>query len=616
MGAGGRRALLWLVVLAAGIAAVWFLGVFAGPGAPQDAQRTSRADEAESDPQLAAAGTRPAERSPADVDGEDLLRRLGAADAAGARTLLLEVGYERVHETVGYDRDLVAYLVEAMLAGDGRLRGAAVQILRRIGPAALDAIKPLLFDRPHAARMAGLMVLNLWVGDGRRFADPGWVALLKDSNDMVSSRTWQMVSVGVTYQEDLASYCEAVIRAGPVGLVGSAGETLAWMGPRGMARLFDLLAESEGNRAASILGVLDHADRNALRPFLSRLDRWIRGRDEMPAFLALGALREYGQELVPLVPAMLEAWPRGSARVRRELLKRLEQVAPHAPGAVDLLVAALDHEEVWIRQQATAVLGRIALRPAAVLPKLRDALDRGGDDLAAMAIAGYGDAALPHLRSALQSPDADTRYFALYGVANLGEASVATKDLVLPMISDPDHEIASRAVLAAGQMGKAAAQALPAIWRAYESDQVGPKDVARALAGIGATARAFLRAKLAGGADLGDGSALRVLAAYPHGTGFALDVLDSYLTADRAETRLLATQALFAAADAPLQAQAQAGQPGDPHWITPAQVSRLDALLAARAADTSRDVRDLAARARAELARKTRVANAPRAGAR
>jgi HEAT repeats len=95
-------------------------------------------------------------------------------------------------------------------------------------------------------------------------------------------------------------------------------------------------------------------------------------------------------------------------------------------------------------------------------------------DTAADALGRIGPAAVPALRQALQSEDADVRLKAVQVLARMGsDAKDAVPDLVV-LLDDPDERIRKATTRTLGRIGPEAAPAVPALMRSLLQAEPSP----------------------------------------------------------------------------------------------------------------------------------------------
>ena len=525
----------WIGLLLLGVlVALWLLGALE-PEAPAVSDAGHDASEAEAPTLATTVRARPTEGP---LDGAALLVSLRGLDKGALGPRLQQLWQPATRRAVSYDPALVAYLITLLTDEERVTAYGALALLGTIGPRAIDDIRPLASHADRRLRMAAVGIFARWASGGHRLAAPDWIALFDDADKQVATYAWNVASMGLPYDEALADDIQSRMRSGPQAGYYSAERALARMGPEGLARLFAILETPDTPFDLNILSALRMARPEELRPFLPRLEPWIRAHAEDRQVLALQVLHAFEGETTVLMPAMLEAWRHESFAVRLELLGLFERMGPKAAPAVEQMLEAMEESDERISSRAMNILGLTRAQPARVLPKLRAALDELGDDPAAIAIGQYGAAAEPYLRSALQSPDEDVRYFALAGVYRMGAASARLRDLVQPLITIDDEEVAHRASMAMGAMGAEAEEALPLIWARYVQGKMHVQQAAEIFWRVGPPAQAFLLA----GLEEQDRRAkvLQVLENFPSGTDFAFAALASRLRSEDVRERLQA----------------------------------------------------------------------------
>jgi CubicO group peptidase (beta-lactamase class C family) len=189
--------------------------------------------------------------------------------------------------------------------------------------------------------------------------------------------------------------------------------------------------------------------------------------------LAILLLLACRPSLLAAPPAEVATLAQGLAdvdpRVREQAAAALGRLGPQGQAAVGPLVAALGHEDPYLRGAAAVALGHIG---EAAVPALVRALVQGGTQLrwsAAIALGRVGAPAaqaLPELIHLLADPSAHVRQVAAVTLGGLGVAAQAAAPALALGLSDKDEAVrrsATRAlalVAPAGRAGQTSPQAL------------------------------------------------------------------------------------------------------------------------------------------------------------
>jgi HEAT repeat protein len=184
-------------------------------------------------------------------------------------------------------------------------------------------------------------------------------------------------------------------------------------------------------------------------------------------------LRE-GQENLPLrlphaiaiiggaetVPVLIQALNHPNVSIRQRAAWALGDLGPAAQAAVPALREALQNPET--RRDAARGLGDIGEGSAAAVPDLIALLaDDRADDAAVNALGQIGRAAVPALIRAVESPNAAIRKGAVDALRRMrSDAAPAVEVLIVAL---EDEDLRFNAVDALGEIGPAAEAAIPAI---------------------------------------------------------------------------------------------------------------------------------------------------------
>lgn len=487
----------------------------------------------EAGPALASKGT--ARDDAAARSGADVLTEIRGLEGDALKEHLATLIPEMASVPIRYDEALARHLLTLLMHEDRIIQWRAQILLRDLRPHATDVVLPLLADAQSGWRRWGIGIVGAWAREGYRLPAAQWIALFDDADKQVATYAWNSALAGIPYDEVLVDNMLTRMRSGPRANWNGPERGIARMGPQGIERLLSHAVLPGEPFVLNVLTGLRAARPEDLRPYMPRIERYMRSRDEDVKLAALQVLYLYRDELEPWMPTMLEAWDDESYGIRLELLGLWERMERKAAPAGEILLRAMHDDDERISSRAMNLLGLAQVDPARVLPKLRDALDDLGDDPAAIAIGCYGAQAVPYLRSALESPDDDVRYFALAGVYRMGPSSARLKGLVRPLVEIDDDEIAHRASMAMGAMGEEAAEALPAIWARFAGGKMKTHQIAEILARVGEPGRRFLVARAAEPKQ--HKYALAALRNWPGDTGFAASIVDPMLRAEDARQR-------------------------------------------------------------------------------
>ncbi len=118
-------------------------------------------------------------------------------------------------------------------------------------------------------------------------------------------------------------------------------------------------------------------------------------------------------------------------RLRDEAMAGLGQLGSDAVAVIDILVAALADEDIYVRGTAAVALGRI------------------------------GGAAVPALARALKDPNAEVRWSAAIALGRVGAPARAALPALVKALADPSENVRYAVTVALGGLGKEAQEAVP-----------------------------------------------------------------------------------------------------------------------------------------------------------
>ncbi|MFO1340906.1 MAG: serine hydrolase [Burkholderiaceae bacterium] len=138
------------------------------------------------------------------------------------------------------------------------------------------------------------------------------------------------------------------------------------------------------------------------------------------------------------------------------------------PADVDALVQRLGDADLAVREQAAAQLGRLGPQAHAAVEPLVAAL--GHDDpylrgAAAVALGQIGEAAVPALTQALTSDDVERRWSATIALGRVGAPASQALPELTRLLADPSTQVRQVAAATLGGLGEVAGPAAPALTR-------------------------------------------------------------------------------------------------------------------------------------------------------
>lgn len=179
---------------------------------------------------------------------------------------------------------------------------------------------------------------------------------------------------------------------------------------------------------------------------------------------AAGALGSFGQEARSAVPALTQALQDKFANVRVAAAGALLNIKPNEPRAVQVLVREMGMPGAVHAGLAAEFLERAGPAAAAAVPQLAEILksgrDRGGVSLAARALGGIGEAAVPSLVEGLQHADPGVRQASTTALKRVGPPARLAVPALLGMVKGKDPALRLTAVEALGAIGPEARAAV------------------------------------------------------------------------------------------------------------------------------------------------------------
>lgn len=533
-----------LAVLLLGAASWLVLGAWWAPRNATGPGAQRAADEGEA-PTLVGIAPRPGGmvgEEPQVVDVDGLVRDLQAVPVEEQWVVLA-----RLRGPIAHDERLERLLLSRL---GGRREGRyAFRALAGMQPPPVAATLPLLYDASWRVRINALSLLATWRARGHDVPRQVFFDLLEDPDDEVRRRAVGPASSDPAYDPGIARWLLERIRPGDRGPEWGPARLLARMGPQGLAHLLPLLDSGDAGLRLQALTGLRAADPAEIRRQLPRIGELIHDRDEDVQEAALQALLPLEGDCEACLPEISAALEDESVLVVRAALGVVEQMGARAAKAVPAIINLLDDQDDRIARQAAGVLGEMQSKPEWVLPALTEGLYGDHRDSAALALARFGQAALPYALEAFGSGDDGARYAALLTLRELGPAAGAIAPHLPALIRGDDVETAQRAMDVAGRIGADAVVALPAILeRLWEADILAPdRGAAEILMALGPRAREALRRGLRDKDAGRRETALRVVRRCYGRSAFALPELEPLLSAPEVLTRRLAVAAVCAA---------------------------------------------------------------------
>jgi HEAT repeat protein len=259
---------------------------------------------------------------------------------------------------------------------------------------------------------------------------------------------------------------------------------------RGISNYSALQARNEKLRIAAIQALANFGEEAARA--VPDLVEALHDDDPLVRAHAIGALGSIGPKAKAAVPSLIgvlrskerlrttPAWVddtatrphgfQGSSPQRDTLselaVKALGSIGPDARAAVPSLIELLDDQYVYLRLASADALGEIGPSEPSVLPALTRVMNESLDDdltrTAAQALGQIGEAALPALTSALRSPDFVVRCRAAMSLGEMGSAAAAAIPDLERTSTDDDPDVRELGKEAIKKIREAGQEAGPA----------------------------------------------------------------------------------------------------------------------------------------------------------
>ena len=189
--------------------------------------------------------------------------------------------------------------------------------------------------------------------------------------------------------------------------------------------------------------------------------------------------------LVDPAPIVADAASGALARIRGQSAPRLGEARPTTgPVDVPLLVEALHHEDVRVREWAAVALRDLGPGAHDAVPALIEVLRDPGSgirDWAALALGGVAievTAVLPELVQALHDANMFLRAAAATSLGALGSRARPAVPQLVAALRDENGSVRARAAVALGRIGSLARDAVPVLLRLLEDREPSVADAA------------------------------------------------------------------------------------------------------------------------------------------
>jgi HEAT repeat protein len=364
----------------------------------------------------------------------------------------------------------------------------ACLVLAEIGPAAKDAVPALvkvLADERPEVRIQALVALGE-IGPDARSASTAVAKAMDDA--FVSVQYAAAFALGRIGDKAQAAAVEKAAKSEDHFLRLIGAWAAAKIDPENKEKLAaaakvlvaGLLDEHENHRVAAARGLLEL---NAPEVVSKELDAAAASLSESQIDRAMDAFAALGPRVVPRATELLK-----DSKRRERAMKVLGKIGPDAAPAVPALIELLKDQDPKVRTEALFTLASIGSKASAAIESGIKALADTDRDV--MLTAGYfldkmgpeAKAAAPALRKLLQSKDELTQITAAHALLSVDPDNPDNARVAVPVmvaaLKNPLPFIRGEAAMTLGDLGKAAANALPALEAAAKDEDQGVRAAA------------------------------------------------------------------------------------------------------------------------------------------
>lgn len=382
--------------------------------------------------------------------------------------------------------EVVPALVDALEHKEARYW--ACLILAEIGPAGKAAVpglvKTLADERPEV-RIQALVALAE-IGPEAKSASPAVAKALDDSFMSVKyAAAFALGRIGDKAQaaaiDKAAASDDHFLRL--VGIWAAAKvdpDNQAKVQAAAKALVAGLLDEHENHRVAAARGLVEL---NASEIVNKELDAAAASLNESQIDRAMEAFASLGSRVVPRAIPLLK-----DPKRRERAMKVLGKIGPESAPAVPALVDLLKDQDPKVRTEALFTLAAIGPKASPAIAPATAALADADRDV--MLTAGYyldkmgpeAKAAAPELRKLLTSNDELVQITAVHALLSVDPGNPDNAKVAVPVMTaalkNPLAFIRGEAAMTLGDLGKAAAGALPALEAAAKDTDEGVRAAA------------------------------------------------------------------------------------------------------------------------------------------
>jgi HEAT repeat protein len=238
-----------------------------------------------------------------------------------------------------------------------------------------------------------------------------------------------------------------------------------------------------GQMAARAIAELDPTA-DVIRPVMEKV---VAGADAETADRIFSALASIGARIVPLA---INALKDSSALRRERAMKVLSKIGADAAPAVPELTTIAQGSDAKLKVEALFTIGAIGPKAAAAVPAVVSSLgdsDPQMQQTAAYAAGKIGPAAaaaVPVLKKLIASNDDLVKMTAVWALLQIGPRTDDLVKMALPLLSaglsSQREMVRVDAAMSLGQLGKAAASALPALEKSLQDSSGNVRSAASA----------------------------------------------------------------------------------------------------------------------------------------
>jgi HEAT repeat protein len=195
--------------------------------------------------------------------------------------------------------------------------------------------------------------------------------------------------------------------------------------------------------------------------------------DRSEARAALDQLLHKGAAAAEAVPALIVLLENPDPQVAVYAAMALGGIGKPAESATEALLAAAFDEHIAVRRAALRAVKAIRPEPDLVQPVLERILAEGDPAVILPALETFAESAekgVPRLREFLKKPE--IAYWGVVLAGELGPAAAPAVPELTALLDTPQHELRIKTLVALGEIGPESAPAVPVIVQRLKSDEI------------------------------------------------------------------------------------------------------------------------------------------------